>query len=278
MDFKKYIKAVGTGPKSNKNLSYQESKDMMTQILNASATKEQIAAFLIGWRLKPETIEEFSGALSALDSFSVKSELKNSIELGYPFDGKAKTPYLLPMISHALSSSELNLVILGDELQPAKGGLTTKELYSTMERVDNLHFYDRKEYLKELHELTNIRNSLGLRSAFNTLEKLPNITSSQFAITGVHHKPYVKKYIEIFGDRYERFALIQGSEGTPELLKKGTLWIRENETLTEEIIDPSFYNIKSDDLEALSRLNAAILLYVSNKAKSIDEAYESISL
>ncbi|MEA2073153.1 MAG: glycosyl transferase [Campylobacterota bacterium] len=276
MDFKTYIKAVGTGPKGNRDLTYDESKDMMTQILNATATPTQTAALLIGWRLKPETTEEFSGALSALDSFSVQNEIKNSIELGYPFDGKAKNPYLLPMICAALKSSELNLVIVGDELQPAKGGVTTKELYNSLDKLENLHFFDRKEYLQELHLLTDLRNILGLRSAFNTLEKLPNITNSQFAITGVHHKPYVKKYIEIFGSRYERFALIQGNEGTPELFKKGTLWIQENDTLSEEIVDPSFYDIKTDDLEGLAKLNAAILLYVSNKANSIGDAYESI--
>lgn len=278
MDFKRYIKAVGTGPKSNKDLSFEESKDMMTQILKRAATPEQIAAFLIGWRLKPETIEEYSGALSALDEFSVKKRVPNSIELGYPFDGKVKTPYLLPMIAQILHRSDLNLVVLGDELQPAKNGKTTKELCSTLQEPDNLHFYDRKEYLKELHNLTDLRNTLGLRSAFNTLEKLPNVTSSQFGITGVHHTPYVKKYIDIFGSRYERFALIQGVEGTPELFKKGTLWVKEKETLTEQLIDPAYYGIDVNDMEALAKLNAAILLFVAQKVKSIDEAYESLDI
>ena len=59
MDFFKYIHAVGTGPKGNRDLSFDESKDMMTQILNQSVHSEQIAAFLLGWRLKPETIENF---------------------------------------------------------------------------------------------------------------------------------------------------------------------------------------------------------------------------
>lgn len=274
MSFKAYIKAVGTGPKGNRDLSFEESKDMMLQILQRKATPEQIAAFLIGWRLKSESVEEFCGALSALDLMSVKYDVANSIELGYPFDGKAKNSYLLDKIAQKLLSTKLNLVVSGDELQPAKGGVTTKELFSTSP-LANLHYFDRTHYLKELHQLTDLRMLLGLRTGLNTLEKLPAVANSKSALTGVHHKPYVKKYIEIFSSRYERFGLIQGDEGTPELFKKGTLWLSENGVVSEYIIDPAFYGITGvDDLEALAHLNAAILLFVSGECGTIDEAYE----
>ena len=68
MDFFNYIHAVGTGPKGNRDLSFDEAKDMMQQILDQSVPREQIAAFLLGWRLKPETTEEFRGALAACDA------------------------------------------------------------------------------------------------------------------------------------------------------------------------------------------------------------------
>ena len=47
MDFFKYIHAVGTGPKGNRDLSFDESKDMMEQILNQSIPSEQ--ASLSSW-------------------------------------------------------------------------------------------------------------------------------------------------------------------------------------------------------------------------------------
>ena len=297
MDFTKYIHAVGTGPKGNRDLSFDESQDMMTQILDQSIHSEQIAAFLLGWRLKPETIEEFRGALSACDSYINKKEIKNSIELGYPFDGKAKNPYIFPLVAQVLESSKLDLVVMGDEIQPAKSGITIKEICTNSELASNVHYFDRADYFKELHELTTIRNRVGLRSAFNTIEKLPNITNSDYAITGVFHKPYVKKYVSIFSERYKRFALIQGNEGTPELFSKGRLWISKGEELEEFIIDPEHYGIHykkswdtitledslnqlnnpSDEYMKLARLNAAIFLFVTQKAASIDEAYEMLN-
>ena len=297
MNFSKYIHAVGTGPKGNRDLSFDESKNMMTQILDQSVHSEQIAAFLLGWRLKPETVEEFRGALSACDSYVKKQEIKNSIELGYPFDGKAKNPYIFPLVAKVLEESKLNLVVMGDEIQPAKGGITMKEICTNTDLASNIHYFDRADYLSELHKLTTVRNRVGLRSAFNTIEKLPNITNSDYAITGVFHKPYVKKYVSIFSDRYKRFALIQGNEGTPELFSKGRLWISKGEELEEFIIDPEHYGIgykkswdtitleeslnqlkdPSDEYMKLARLNAAIFLFVTQNANSIDEAYEMLN-
>jgi len=296
LDFFKYIHAVGTGPKGNRDLSFEESKDMMTQILNQSVPSEQIAAFLLGWRLKPETTEEFQGVLAACDENITHSEVKNSLELGYPFDGKAKNPYIFPLVAKVLEKQELNLVIIGDEKQPAKDGITIKEVSSQLELNAAVHYYERKEFFPKLHHLTDIRNKLGLRSGFNTIEKLPGVAKSEYAITGVFHKPYVKKYAEIFSKRYKKFALIQGNEGTPELFSKGRLWIVDEKQIQEYKIDPEYYGIHykkswdkitleeslnqiknpSDEYLKLARLNAAVYLFVTQRFNSIDDAYDSL--
>ena len=257
---------MGTGPKGNRDLSFEESKDMMEQILEAKAAPEQIAAFLLGWRLKSESVEEFQGALAALDAYTQKKSVANSIELGYPYDAQAKNPYLLEGIAKHLGATSLQLVVTGDE----------KKFCKTFE-AKNLHFFDRAFYLQELHALTNLRRLLGVRTGLNTIEKLTGVAESKYAITGVHHTPYVKKYIEIFGTRYERFALIQGNEGTPELFKKGRLWLHTQGQTQEYLIDPAAFGVEwSEDKVGLERLNAAILLFVSGASLSVEEAYDSL--
>ncbi len=296
MDFFKYIHAVGTGPKGNRDLSFEESKDMMQQVLDQSVPSEQIAAFLLGWRLKPETNEEFRGAIAACDEQTQKENIPNSIELGYPFDGKAKNPYIFPLVAQILKKTDLNLVIMGDDKQPAKDGITIKDICENISLHKNIKYFDRKEYCNKLHNLTEIRNKLGLRSGFNTIEKLPNVANSKYAITGVFHKPYVKKYVEILSDRYDRFALIQGNEGTPELFSKGRLWIANGDDVEEIIIDPQYYGINykkswdeitlqesldqlncpSAEYLKLARLNAAVYLFIAQKYNSIEEAFEAL--
>jgi anthranilate phosphoribosyltransferase len=296
MDFFNYIHAVGTGPKGNRDLSFDESKDMMEQILNQTIPSEQAAAFLLGWRLKPETVTEFRGAIKACDAFVEKTTVPNSLELGYPFDGKAKNPYIFPLVAKVLEESGLNLVVVGDELTPAKGGITLKEISTQIELDSNIHYFDRRDFFKKMSDLTELRMKLGLRTGFNTIEKLPRVANSEYAITGVFHKPYVKKYVEIFSDRYKRFALIQGNEGTPELFSKGRLWIANEGEVEEFIVDPEHYGINytkswdtisledslsqlknpTDEYLKLAKLNAAVYLFVTQNTSSIDEAWEQL--
>ena len=297
MDFFKYIHAVGTGVKGNRDLTFEESKDMMEQILNQSIPSEQTAAFLLGWRLKPETVTEFRGAVEACDNFITKTTIANSIELGYPFDGKAKNPYIFPLVAKVLEQSNLNLVVIGDELTPAKGGITIKNIVTKIDLNKNINYFDRKDFFSKMSNLTDLRLKLGLRTGFNTIEKLPRVANSEYAITGVFHKPYVKKYVQIFANRYKKFALIQGNEGTPELFSKGRLWIADESDVKEFIIDPAFYGINytkswetisveesveqlnnpSTQYLKLAKLNAAVYLFVTQKATSIDEAFEKLN-
>jgi len=297
MDFFKYIHAVGTGVKGNRDLTLEESKDMMKQVLEQSIPSEQTAAFLLGWRLKPETTTEFRGVVEACDAFIKTTTIANSIELGYPFDGKANNPYIFPLAAKILEESELNIVVIGDELTPAKGGLTIKDICTKIELSTNAHYFDRADFFKEMSDLTDLRMKLGLRSGFNTIEKLPRVANSEYAITGVFHKPYVEKYVKIFSDRYKRFALLQGNEGTPELFSKGRLWIVKGSDVEEIIIDPAHYGINyskswdaitiedsleqlnnpSDEFLKLAKLNAAVYLFVTEKANSIDEAWEKLN-
>lgn len=297
MGFHQYIKAVGTGPKSNRELSKEEVIDAMQSILNQSVYSEQIAAFLLGWRVRLETTDELLTSLEVCNKYVKKIDIPNSIELGYPFDGKADNPYLLPLIAKYLKNFDLNLVVSGDELQPAKKGLTIKQLYENIEFDDNIFYFDRKEYFKELSDLTQIRNKLGLRTAFNTIEKLLNPGNSKYAINAAFHKPYIAKYFKLFEHNYENFVVVKGNEGTPEIFSKCKYWIKEDGKINEYHIDPHYFGINykkstdiipyeesinmtknpSDELEKLAKLNAAMYLVVAKKSNDIKEAFEMLS-
>lgn len=296
MNFHEYIRAVGTGPKSNRELTKDEILDAMDSILNQKVHSEQIAAFLLGWRVRLETVEELKTALEVCNKYVKKINIDNSIELGYPFDGKADNPYLLPLIPKYLKKFNLKLVVSGDEIQPAKKGLTIKELYKNVEFDQDIHYFDRKEYFKELSDLSNIRNILGLRTAFNTIEKLLNPGNSTYAVNAAFHKPYVSKYNQIFGDNYKNLVIVKGNEGTPEIFSKCKYWLTDNGKINEYIVDPEYFGINykksnniiskeeslamtknpSNELEKLAKLNAAMFLVAAQKVDNIKIAFEMI--
>lgn len=296
MGFHNYIRAVGTGPKSNRELTKEEMEDAMESILNQNVRPEQISAFLLGWRVRLESIDELKTTLDVCNRYIKRTTIENSIELGYPFDGKADNPYILPLVGKYLKKFDLNLVVSGDELQPAKKGLTLKQLNENIEFDDNIHYFDRSDYFKELSDLTSIRNILGLRTAFNTVEKLLNPANSKYAVNAAFHKPYVLKYNQLFGHNYDHLVIVKGNEGTPEIFSKCKYWINNNGEISEHLIDPEYFGINykkstkvipyeeslamtknpCDELEKLAKLNAAMFLIAAQKTADIKEAFEMV--
>ena len=305
MNFKKYIKAVGTGPKGNKDLSIEETADAIEQILLNKVTPAQIGAFLIGWRTKLESNDELKGCILALRKFMKFQKVEDSIELGYSFDGRCDNPFLFPLFGKILEEfylknsdvRKLNLVISGDFLQPAKVGLTTKEIFANIDASQYVHFFDRVEYLSELSNMTTLRHELGLRTAFNTVEKLLNPSQSEYGVTTAFHKPYVQKYLDIFAPYFKEVVVVKASEGSPEVFKDGKYWKMVEGNIIEEsfslkdygiVYDKEFENIsleealnivKNPDKEILklAKFNVALYLLFSKRVASLDEAWQRLN-
>ncbi len=292
-EFLPYLKCVGTGPKRNRDLTKEEMTVVMRAFLNNEVVHEQVAAFMLGWRVKGESIEEFAASIEVFDEFIKHAPLENSIEFGYPYDGKVKNPYIFSLVANYLQKHNINLSLHGGLLQPAKEGTTLKEICDNTKLPDNTYFYDRETYFPELYTFSQIREKLGLRSSFNTIEKLLNITQSETAIIGAFHKPFVEKYITLFKDRYKKLVIIKGNEGTPEIFSKCSITIVENNEVTEIKVDPRDFDIvykkstqritleeslyllenPTEEFLKLAKLNAAVILFLNNKTKSIEEAY-----
>ena len=296
-DFHKYIKAVGTGIKHNYDLDNEQMQDCMDMILRSEASSEQISAFLIAWRLKPETIDEFKSTIDLFEKYTKKITIKNSIELGYPYDGKKNNPFLFTLIAKELERFDLNIIVTGDKLQPSKHGVTLKDIATNIQKSKNLYYFDRETIFKELSNLTDIRNALGIRTALNTVERLINPANSDIAFLGVFHKPFMEKYAKMFASKYKKLVIVKGNEGTSEIYSKCQYWIVQDGEIEEFKIDPKDFNINytkswdkitleeslnminnpDEELMKIVKLNAALILYVSDKASSIEEAYSLLN-
>lgn len=294
-EFTKYLKAVGTGKKHNYDLTKEEMLDLISLVFDGKVLDEQLSAFLLGWRLKPETTDEFIGILEGFDKYIKRVVIPNSIEFGYPYDGKRNNPFLFSLISKELEKFNLNIVVTGDELQPSKEGVTLKDIYKSLsKKPSNLHYFERSDILKPLSDLTKVRINLGLRTGLNSIEKLINPASSDIAFIGVYHKPFMEKYVKIFAPRYKKLVIVKGNEGTTEIYSKTQFWIVENGETTEYKVDPMDFNINytksweaitleeslecienpTDDFLNIVKLNVALILFVTNKVATIEDGYK----
>ena len=299
MSFSEYIKAVATGQKGNYELNEKQTKNVITSILTNQFTQSQIGAYLASWRARYETDSELLYAFNALTKFvRPQNTLPQSIELGYPYDGKSKNSFLYALAAKYVLKDGIELIISSDKTLEPKRGISALELNEKVSFEDNIHLLNRANFLPELSSLTTIRNELTVRTVFNTIEKLTNPCSSKYAIIGLHHKPYVEKYQKILNDRYERLMIVQGDEGSPEMSKSGSIWILEGDNLTEQYVDFGKLGIKSvhrkikmsikemadiienpnEEYKAVAKLNAALLLIASKKFDTIDQALSHLQV
>ena len=305
MSFNKYIKAVGTGHKGNRELEESEVIDAIEAILENRVTQAQIGAFLIGWRTKLETDGELTAAVKALKKYMKFSKVENSLELGYSFDGRVNNPFLFPLYEEILKDfheknkdiTPLHLVISGDLVQPAKNGLTTREIFDSLDSGQYVHYFDRVEYLKELSALTPLRHELGLRTVFNTVEKLLNPGLSEYGVTTAFHKPYVKKYLTMFKEYYKEVLVVKAAEGSPEVFGNGKYWKEVDGEITEVSFslndfgityDKTYEDISleealeivknpSDEVLKLAKFNIALYLVFASRVDTLEDAWKRLN-
>jgi anthranilate phosphoribosyltransferase len=286
--FLSYIKAVGTGPKGNRPLTKKEMKDAFSLIIERRIPDTLISAFLLGWRVQGENEEELSGCVEYLAQ-KLDSRLRgndNAVEIGYPMDGKTKFFPIMLEAAKRLTDVEIHAVY--DVPLAPKYGTTLNEFHIT---APNLTLHHRRDLIQGLSDLTSLRNDIGIRTAFNTLEKLNFL--APIALIGMHHAPYFDLYTTLYAPYYQRLVIVQGHEGTPEIFKKTKYKIVENGEITTHHIDPEEFGIISiitkeemaleemialmqnpdENLAKMVRLNAAFLGFVAGKYQTIEEGY-----
>jgi len=306
MNFKKYIKAVGTGVKGNRELTEEEVIDAVCLMLENKVTPAQIGAFLIGWRTKLETNDELIACIKALKKYMKFSTIENSLELGYSFDGRVNNPFLFPLYENILKEffeknpeiRELKLVISTDLTQPAKKGITAKDISKHFNFEKYVHLVKREEYIKVLSDFTPLRHELGLRTVFNTVEKLLNPGNSEFGVTTAFHKPYVEKYLVMFEEYYKDVLVVKASEGSPEVFKDGKYWRRVDGQIKEESFslsdfgityDKTYENITleealeivknpSEEIVKLAKFNVALYLVFAQRVNTLEDAWSLLDI
>ncbi len=292
--FKPFLKAFGTGPKGNRDLSKEESHHACKLILEQKIPSEVIGAFLIAWRLKGETVDEMLGALSSLKNDALSLEnIPNSIEIAMPMEGKKKNIPLIILTAKQLKNE--HFVITASRSSKDSHAVSMMELSDLL--PSNISLILRENFLPKLDALSSLRNNLSLKTAFNTLEKLQHPLQSEYAVIGAHHGPYFKKYASIFSAQYKRLMILQGDEGCGEIIKKSKIVIIEDEKIKEQFfLDPEDFNISfeksedflssntmreqllspSNDIQKLAKLNAALYLYLKDPSSSIKKIFTSL--
>ena len=238
------IQRIATGPELSKNISRDEAKRSMSDILNGEIDPVQSAIFLIALRMKRETMDENLGVHDAIieTTATIETSCDNLINIADPYDGFSRnlpsSIFILPVIA------ELGIPIISHgvfSVGPKYGcthHLILKELgYNSnnnhqeiVGRLENKDigwaYADQSIFNPKLHNLMSLRKQIIKRPVITTVEVLVKPVSSKndMFFTGFVHKPYPPIYLELSRNAmFNSATVIRGTEGgiIPSLRQTG---------------------------------------------------------
>ena len=254
-----FIQAVGRGQKSGRFLTENEAYCAMTMLLNNEVSELQKGAFLMLLRVREESIEELTGFVRACRdtmtpaTHSVPNQL---IDWGCYAGKRRQLPWFVLAMSMLIEHGYK--VLAHGAHEPESQRLYFDSVLKTLGIYEAVASYSVDQALKRvsshgfsflslqhahgaLHELIQLRASLGLRSCANTLARLLNPCGAEYSVQGVHHKGVDIKHQQISVALGNTSMLcFRGEGGEPEISpsKSTELYIGRGQSAEQHILAP----------------------------------------
>lgn len=237
---KEFLKKAGRGKEGAKDLTLLEAQSALSDIIYGRATDVQIGAFFAVMRMKGETREELSGFLNAaklackvIDLKSDKDfdNVENLIDVATTYDGKLRSPHVLPSAVFIASASGANIVTHGSQKVPTKEADsffdvllkmgcsysgTAKKIKETLIET-GFSYYHQSVYSPKLYAMLPLRREYGLRTFLNVIEKSLNLLGVDRTLASVYHEPYFELQSGLSKDGgFKKWFIVKGLEGGVE--------------------------------------------------------------
>ena len=264
------IKKVATGPEFSKNLSFEETLESMTFILDGHADPVQTAIFFIALRMKRETNEENRGVLQAIRNSTIQAnhssqllvDIDYLIDLSDPYNGYIRgvpsSPFLpaifaaagYPCVSHGLEHVAPKYGVTSHRILKAAGKSVLLPIHDVKFNLENKDigwsYLDQAVYCPALHKLTLLRQRMVKRQVLTTVEALAQPLRAKgktHMMSGYVHKAYPAIYSDLARHAaFDNMLLIRGVEGgvVPSLKQQGRYFSYEDfKEAHQNLLDPT---------------------------------------
>jgi anthranilate phosphoribosyltransferase len=236
--FRAVIKAVATGPRGSRDLTFAEAREATTALLDGEVSPAQAGAFLIGMRVKGEGAEELAGVAQALRDRApaLRPPAGGPLVVSCgAFDGVADAPPLGLAASICAAAGGASVITAcGDRLGP-KHGVTPAEVLAALggparpspEQSEamlaraGVALVHAGAALPGWDALAVLRDEIGLRGPIHSAEKLVDWFGARRFVVGHTHGGYGPRLLGALARLgAERAVAMRGIEGS-DLLRPG---------------------------------------------------------
>ena len=252
--------------KSNKNLSFEESKSAFEIIMEGKASEDEIFDFLTLLSKKGESSSEIAGGVYVLRNKSKRVNVTNAVDTcGTGGDGK-NTLNISTASALLLASMGIKVAKHGNKAVSSKCGsgdvleslnininFEPKEVEENINK-NNFGFMFAPNYHNAMKHVGPVRKKIGKRTIFNMIGPLSSPALVKKQVVGVFDKKLLKIFADALNNLDIDFAWIVNSEdGLDEIspyARTNVIQLKDNK-ISEIIIDPKELNINADKFDDL---------------------------
>ncbi|MEM2911905.1 MAG: anthranilate phosphoribosyltransferase [Candidatus Bathyarchaeia archaeon] len=236
---------------NRQDLTYEESRGTMKEIMLGEATQAQIAAFLTALRIKGETIEEISAFAAVMRDFCHKIHPKvhgRLVDTCGTGGDKLKTFNVSTTAAFVIAGADIAIAKHGNRSVTSKSGsadvleklgLNLNVKPETVEKaIENvgIGFMFAPVFHPAMKNAAGPRREIGIRTVFNILGPLANPAGADAQLIGVYDDSLVDKVSRVLKNLGLKEAMVvHGLEGLDEISTVGrTLiaWLKDGEIKT----------------------------------------------
>ena len=240
--FRAVIKAVGTGPRGSRALTFEEAQLATAALLGGEVSPVQAGAFLVAMRIKGESPAELAGMTQALRDAAASVGVDPPAPGESPlvacagaYDGMVDAPHLSLAAAILAAAAGARVVVhCGSTLGPKRGTTPADVLVALggprrPEPAESLAMLERADValvhastaIPGWDTLAGIRDEIGLRGPLHTAEKLVDHLGATCFVVGHTHSSYRARILgalDLLGA--QRSVAIRGMEGS-DVLRAG---------------------------------------------------------
>jgi len=241
------------------NLTFEESQEIMREVISGKATNAQIAAFLAALRMKGETVEELIAFAAVMREYCcrihpcVEHRLVDTCGTG---GDKIKTFNISTAAGFVVAGAGITLAKHGNRSVTSRSGsadvmeklglnlkMEPKEVQSTIEQV-GVGFMFAPAFHPAMKHAVQPRREIGIRTTFNILGPLTNPASANAQLLGVYDRKLIAPMayaLKKLG--CEEAMVVHGLDGLDEISTTGKTaiaWLKEDEVKIIETAPKDF--------------------------------------
>lgn len=265
------------------NLSYEEARKAMMEIMSGKTSDAQIAAFLITLKIKGETIDEIAAFAAAMRMFcnrihpKVRGRLIDTCGTG---GDRVKTFNVSTLAAFIIAGAEVSVAKHGnrsvtslcgsaDVLESLGLNLQTEPhlVEKIIEKV-GIGFMFAPTFHPAMRYAGTPRRDIGVRTVFNILGPLTNPANADAQLIGVYDETLVKPLALVLKKLGCKEAMVvHGLDGVDEISITGKTvgaWLKEDNVSLFDI-DPESLGLKRARIEAIEGSTAEYSVELSYK-------------